>query len=100
MANVDGAWDCVIRTPLGEQTGVLTVRSDGTAFTGDMKGALGGLDVIDGGVDGDTLTWKLDLKVPFPMMLECRAIVSGDAIEGSVSAGAFGLSPLSGTRRR
>jgi len=29
MANVDGDWDIVMRTPMGDQQAVLTVRSDG-----------------------------------------------------------------------
>lgn len=99
MANVDGDWDCVTRTPMGEQKAVLTVQSDGAAFTGRMWSAMGGLDVIDGRVDGDTLSWKMDMKAPFPILLTCKATVSGDTIEGGVTAGAFGTSPLSGTRK-
>ena len=99
MANVDGEWDVVTRSPMGDQKAVLTVRSDGDSFTGNMASPMGALEVIDGRVDGDTLTWKMDMKVPFPMMLDCKATVSGDAIEGGVTAGAFGTSPMSGTRK-
>ena len=59
---------------------------------------LGSLDVEDGSVDGDTLAWKMHLKVPMPMVLDCSATVEGDAITGSAGAGAFGSFPLSGTR--
>ncbi len=99
MANVDGDWDCVTRTPLGDQVAVLTVRSAGDTFTGAMSSPLGSLDVTDGRVSGDTLSWKMAMTVPFPMMLDCKATVSGDALEGGVTAGAFGTSPLSGRRK-
>lgn len=99
MANVDGEWDCVTRTPLGDQPAVLTVRSAGGAFTGAMSSPLGSVDVIDGAVAGDTLSWKMKMTVPFPMMLDCKATVSGDSLEGGVTAGAFGTSPLSGRRK-
>ena len=98
MANVDGAWNVVVKSPLGDQQSVLTIASDGSAFTGNMSGAMGSLDVEDGKVDGDTLTWKMSLKVPMPMTLDCQATVDGDAITGSAGAGAFGSFPLSGTR--
>lgn len=99
MANVDGAWDVVVKSPLGDQASVLTVNSDGSSFTGSMSGAMGSLDVEDGKVDGDKLTWKLNLKVPMPMTLDCEATVDGDTITGSAGAGAFGSFPLSGSRK-
>ncbi len=99
MANVDGEWDCVTKTPMGEQKSVFTVKSNGEGFTGTNAGPLGSLDIRDGKVDGNTLSWKMELKVPFPMTLDCKATVTGDSIEGGVTAGAFGTSPMTGTRR-
>ena len=100
VADVDGEWDCVMSTPMGEQKAVLSVRSAGATFAGRMSGAQGALDVIDGRVDGDRLSWKMDLSSPMKMLLTCTATVSGDRIEGGVKAGIFGTSPLSGTRKR
>jgi len=99
MANVDGAWDCTIKSPLGDQNAVLTVQSDGGSFTGTMSGALGALDVEDGVVDGDTIKWKMNIKVPMPMTLDCEATINGDSLTGSAGAGAFGSFPLTGTRQ-
>lgn len=99
MANVDGAYDCVAKTPMGDQKGVLTVVSSGDRFNGTFAGALGSLDVNEGKVDGDTLSWKMDMTMPMPMTLECEATVSGDAITGTMQLGAFGASAFSGTRR-
>ena len=99
MANVDGAYDCVAKTPMGDQKGVLTVVSSGDRFNGTFAGALGSLDVNDGKVDGDTLSWKMDMTMPMPMTLECEATVSGDSITGTMQLGAFGASAFSGTRR-
>lgn len=99
MADVDGAWDCVVKTPLGDQQSVFTINSNGDSFTGDMVGAMGSLDVEDGKVSGNTLNWKMNLKVPMPMTLDCQATVEGDSITGAAAAGAFGSFPLSGTRK-
>ena len=99
MANVDGEWDVVTRSPIGDQRAVLTVHSDGDTFTGTMASPLGALDVNDGRVEGDTLIWTMDMKAPFPMLLTCKATISGDSLEGGVTAGAFGTSPITGTRK-
>ena len=56
------------------------------------------MELNDGAVDGDTLTWKADMTSPMPMTLEFTASVSGDEITGSVKLGAFGAATFSGTR--
>jgi hypothetical protein len=98
MANVDGSWNTVTRSPMGDQAAVLTVNSAGSTFTGTYAGAMGTTEVKDGAVDGDHLTWKIDITVPMPMTLDCEATVDGDAMTGTVTAGAFGSFPLTGTR--
>lgn len=95
---VDGKYECVTKTPMGDQKSVMTVVSDGASWTGSNTGAQGSLDVYDGKVDGNVLTWKMDMKVPMPMTLEGTATVDGDSVTGSVKAGMFGSMPLSGTR--
>ena len=98
MSNVAGSYECVVKSPMGDQKSVLTVIADGATFTGTNAGAQGSLDVYDGQIDGNTLTWKMDMKVPMPMTLEGTATVDGDSITGSVKAGMFGSMPMSGTR--
>lgn len=97
MAGIDGSYDCVVKSPLGDQKTTLTVKSDGSRFTGTNAGAMGSMDV-EGEVNGNTLTWKQQMTVPMPMTLDCTATVEGDSITGSVGAGAFGSFPMSGTR--
>ena len=97
MAGVDGTYDVVVKSPLGDQKSTLTVKSDGSTFTGTNAGAMGSSD-ISGQVDGNTLTWKQEMTVPMPMTLDCEATIDGDNLTGSVNAGAFGAMPLSGTR--
>lgn len=99
MAAVDGNWDVTVKSPMGDQKSVLTIASDGAGFTGKMAGSLGSMDITGGSVDGNTLSWKMDMVVPMPMTLDCSATVEGDAISGEVKAGAFGSMGLSGTRQ-
>jgi hypothetical protein len=96
--SVAGSYECVVKSPMGDQKSTLTVNVDGDTWSGTNSGAQGSLDVYEGKVDGNTLTWKMDMKVPMPMTLEGTATVDGDSITGSVKAGMFGSMPMSGTR--
>ena len=96
--SVAGSYKIVTKTPMGDQNGTFTVNVNGASFTGGVAGPMGSMDVRDGKVAGDKLTWKMDMKVPMPMELDCEATVDGDAIVGNVKAGAFGSMALSGTR--
>jgi hypothetical protein len=98
MANVDGSWNTVTKSPMGDQQAVLTVRSAGDSFTGNFSGGLGTTDITDGKVDGDTLNFSLNITVPMPMTLTVEATVDGDNLNGTVTAGAFGSFPITGTR--
>ena len=98
MANVDGSWDTITKSPMGEQKATLTIQSAGDTFTGTYAGAMGTTEIQNGKIDGDTLTWTLDITIPMPMTLTGKATVSGDSIDGSVTAGAFGSFPMNGTR--
>ncbi len=97
MAGVDGTYDVVVKSPLGDQKSTLTVKSDGATFTGTNAGAMGSND-ISGDVNGNTLSWKQQMTVPMPMTLDMSVTVDGDAVSGTVGAGAFGSFPLAGTR--
>ena len=92
--SVDGTYDCVTKSPMGDQKSKFTVKSDGDSFTGNNAGAMGALDVVD----GNRLTWKMNMTVPMPMTLECDATIDGDQLNGNIKAGAFGSMPMTGTR--
>lgn len=98
MANVDGSWNTVAKTPMGDQAATLTVNSSGDTFTGRFSGAMGDTEVKDGKVDGDKLTFAIDITVPMPMTLTGDVTIDGDSLNGTVTAGAFGAFPITGTR--
>lgn len=99
MSSLDGSYDCLTKTPMGDQKSVFIVKTDGDSFTGSNVGAMGSLDVVDGKVDGNTLTWKMNMVVPMPMTLDCTATIDGDTLTGTINAGAFGQMPMTGTRQ-
>ena len=98
--SVAGTYDTVVKSPMGDQKGTFTVvpGDDGT-FTGSMQGGMGGMDVKDGKINGNELTWAMDMTVPMPMTLNCKATVDGDQLTGTVNAGAFGDMALTGQRQ-
>lgn len=97
--SVEGTYNIVTKTPMGDQQGTFTVNVSGDSFSGSVSSAMmGTMEVADGKIDGNKLTWKMDMKVPMPMTLDCEATVDGDSIEGAVKAGAFGSMALTGTR--
>jgi hypothetical protein len=99
MAKVDGAYDCITKTPMGDQPSVFTVISEDDHFNGTNAGPLGSLDVKDGKVDGNRLSWVMEMTLPMPMTLTCEALINGDKLTGAIDAGAFGTLTMSGTRR-
>ncbi|MCA0902845.1 hypothetical protein [Qipengyuania aquimaris] len=99
--SVAGTYDTVVKSPMGDQKGTFTVvpGDDGKTFTGSMAGGMGSMDVKDGTIDGNALSWKMDMTVPMPMTLNCNATVDGDQLTGTVNAGAFGDMTLTGERQ-
>lgn len=96
--SADGSWNVTMNTPMGAQKATLVLKTDGAALTGQMQGAQGNLDLTDGKVDGDTLTWSAAMTQPMPIKLEFTGKVDGDKIAGSVKLGAFGNASFEGTR--
>jgi hypothetical protein len=76
----------------------MTLNQEGDTVTGTNAGATGSADVQEGKVDGNTLTWKMDITVPMPLTLEGTATVEGEAMTGSIKAGAFGDMPFKATK--
>lgn len=95
---VAGTYEVVTKTPMGEQKSTLTVNVSGSGFTGSNVGPMGSLDITDGKVDGQTISWSSKITTPMPMTLDCTATIDGDAISGTVKAGMFGSFPLNGSR--
>ena len=97
MAEVDGSWDTVTKSPMGDQKARLTIAANGNRFTGNFTGDLGSKD-IEGAVEGNTVRWTMDVTTPLPVTLECEASADGDTLSGTVAVGAFGSFPMTGMR--
>lgn len=101
MSDVAGTYDFKVSTPMGEQSGIMTVipNADGTGFDGSITGTLGSLDISDGTISGNTLTWKMKISMGMPMTLDCEAIVDGDNVVGTIDAGLMGKMAMTAKRQ-
>lgn len=95
---VDGKWMLKIKTPMGEQSGTLDLKAEGSALTGTMSGNMGAVAIENGSVAGDAVKWSAKVTSPMPITLEFDGKVEGNALNGSVKLGAFGTSTFSGAR--
>ena len=95
----DGKWDCISKTPMGDQPSVMELKSNGNVVTGTSINMLGTIDVTNGKLDGNTFTWQMEMTSPFPMKLSGDVVIDGDTMEGTVAAGFFGKSAMTGKRQ-
>lgn len=94
-------WNLSIVSPMGNQSGVLTVNRAAGKFTGAFVDSTGTYPVIDGTAEetdeGLVLEWRLDLTLPHERWLTCRAVVQGNSLKGRANNAPFGAYPLVGT---
>jgi len=98
MTNIDGIWNISIQEPTGEKTGTLTLRTAADGFTGTLSDKGHTLEVRDGKIEGDNLTWSMKITKPIPLTLKVLAKVDGSSMSGAVTAGMLGSFPMKGTR--
>ncbi len=96
--SADGTWNTTMNTPMGAQNGTMELTTDGATLSGKLSGPQGDIELEEGTVDGESLTWKASITSPMAMTLEFSATVDGDEMSGDVKLGAFGNATFSGTR--
>ena len=93
-----GNWKIIINSPMGNQESTLSLSEAGNKLTGTQSSMFGSGDIQNGAVDGGKATWSIEMTSPIAITLKFSAHVDGDAISGTVNAGAFGDSPFQGSR--
>lgn len=96
--SASGTWNITTNSPMGSQDGTLDLTEEGSSLTGKMSGPQGDIDLTEGTVDGNNLTWKAQVTSPMAITLEVSASVDGDKISGDIKLGAFGNATFTGTR--
>jgi hypothetical protein len=95
---VDGNWNIVMSTPMGDRDTTLTLKNSGGALTGTQTAEGISIDIFDGTTSGDNVAWKVSITNPMPLTLEFTGKVSGDSISGEMGIGPMGSFQFKGTR--
>jgi hypothetical protein len=94
----DGNWNLVVSTPMGERQANLSLIAEGATLRGSQMADGKSVDIFDGTINGNDVSWKVSITEPMSITLEFIGTVNGDKLTGSVTLGAFGNSSFSGTR--
>jgi hypothetical protein len=95
---VDGNWNITMSTPMGDRDATLSLKSAGGTLTGTQAAKGNSTEIFDGAVNGDDVSWKVNITNPMPLTLEFTAKVSGDNISGEMGIGPMGSFPFTGKR--
>ena len=95
---VDGNWNLVMSTPMGERKATLNLKSAGGTLTGTQGADGNSTEIFDGTVSGNDVAWKVSITNPMPLTLEYKGTVAGDDISGEMGIGVMGSFPFAGKR--
>jgi hypothetical protein len=95
---VDGNWNITMSTPMGDRDTTLSLKSAGGGLSGTQAADGDSIEIFDGKVNGDDVSWKVNITNPMPLTLEFTGKVSGDSISGEMGIGPMGSFPFTGTR--
>jgi|SRR6516165_11112101 hypothetical protein len=97
--SADGTWNVSMLTPIGERKLTVVLKTADGALTGSVIADDGtSAEIVDGKVNGDTISFVAPIEKPMPLTLEVTGAVAGDKISGTVGASGVGNWPFSGTR--
>jgi hypothetical protein len=95
---VDGNWNIIMSTPMGDRNTTLSLKTAGGTLTGTQEAEGNSIDIFDGKANGDDVAWKVSITNPMPLTLEFTGKVSGNSISGEMGIGPMGSFPFQGTR--
>jgi hypothetical protein len=94
---VQGKWNITIKTPVGDKSGVLELKTEGTRLTGSLSDAEHFAAISDGTVEGNRLSWSAKITKPMRMSFKFTATVEADRISGAAKH-MLGKATFTGTR--
>jgi hypothetical protein len=78
-----GKWKVMIKTPIGDRSGVLDLQVEGGKVTGSLSDGQHHVQINDGKISGNQLSWTAKLEKPMRLTFKFSALVEGDRISGS-----------------
>ena len=93
-----GSWKITVESPMGTTVSTLTITEEGGNYKGTMSRDDGSAEVEDLTVDGDTVSYKVDVPSPMGQLkVTMNGNIDGDKISGNVET-PIGPIPFSGER--
>jgi hypothetical protein len=94
---VEGKWNIILKTPMGDKSGVLDLKTEGAALTGSLSDGEHHAAITDGKVEGNKLSWSAKITQPMRMSIKFTATVEADRISGAAKH-LLGKATFTGTR--
>jgi hypothetical protein len=94
---VQGKWNITLKTPMGDKSGVLDLRTEGASLMGSLSDGDHYAAISDGKVEGNKLTWSAKITEPMRMKFKFTATVEADRISGAAKH-LLGKATFTGTR--
>lgn len=95
---MNGDWNVVVCTPMGDRSTILKLKSADGVLTGTQADENITSEIFDGTVSGNDVAWKVTLTTPIVITLEFTGTIVGDAMTGQANLGAFGTYGFTGKR--
>ncbi len=87
-ADVDGKWTGTISTPNGDFPQTFTFKAEGAKLTGSLEFMPGmAIPITDGKVDGNNISFTVNLDFGMPFVLTYTGVVSGNELKVKGEAG-------------
>jgi hypothetical protein len=96
--SVDGTWNITFESPLGSQEGQLILTTSGNTLTGKIKSELGESDISNGTVNGNEISWTIEVTEPVKLSIVNTGTIDGDKLSGTAKLGDLGDATFNGAR--
>jgi hypothetical protein len=87
---IDGKWEGEVKTPDGNSIALtMNFKSDGAKLTGTITGPAGDVTINEGKIDGDTVTFAIDVDAGGQQMsFKCSGKLKADELNMKMDGGA------------
>jgi hypothetical protein len=82
MSNISGKWQVTLKTPVGDKSGVLTLKAEGSTLSGSLSDGEHHAAIEGGRVEGNHLSWTAQIEKPMRLKFKFTAEVAEDRIRG------------------
>jgi hypothetical protein len=82
--NAAGTWKATLDTPDGPQESTFVLKVEGSKLTGTISGGLGTIEIQEGKIDGDKVSFGIDTDFG---LISYAGTVKGDEMKLTLSAG-------------